>query len=127
VVFLEDLKANSRAALSKCMQHIGLDEAKYPGENTINLNSGDEKLYDTLLFRFLRTNRFTGPPLSKLAGPEQDRIFAPLRLRRSFGKRSLRWDKYSLDVYREEIVPDSLKFLDFYGKPASFWGLDKVA
>ncbi|MEZ5571609.1 MAG: sulfotransferase [Halioglobus sp.] len=126
VVFLEDLKSDWKNVLSKCLAHLGLDMEKFPGGQPVSLNAGEKKLYDTLLFRFLRTNRFTGPRLAKLAGAEQDRIFAPLRLRRSFGKKGLRWDKYSLDVFKEEIVPDSLKFLEFYGKPASFWGLDKV-
>lgn len=124
VVFLEDLKSDRNAILSQCLSHLGLDMTKLPDMQSINLNAGEKKLYDTLLYRFLRTNRFTGPKLAKLAGPEQDRIFAPLRLRRSFGKKTIRWDQYSLDIFREEVVPDSLKFLEFYGKPASFWGLD---
>jgi hypothetical protein len=127
VVFLEDLKSDRKGILSECLAHIGLDSARFPGGDPVSLNVGEEKLYDTRLFRFLRTNRFTGPHLAKLAGARQDQIFAPLRLRRPFGKKTLRWDKYSLDVFREEIVPDSVKFLEFYGKPASFWGLDNVA
>ncbi|MEZ5569498.1 MAG: sulfotransferase [Halioglobus sp.] len=127
VVFLEDLNADRQSVISRCLNHIGLGMDDYPEPSSINLNAGEEKLYDTLLFRFLRTNRFTGPRLARLPGAEQDRIFAPLFLRRAFGKKPLRWDQYSLDVFREEIVPDSMKFLEFYGKPANFWGLDKYA
>jgi hypothetical protein len=126
VVFLEDLKSDRSRILSQCLSHIGLDMAKIPDTQSTSLNAGEEKLYDTLLYRFLRTNRFTGPRLAKLQGFEQDRIFAPLRLRRSFGKKPVRWDQYSIDVFRQEIVPDSLKFLDFYGKSASFWNLDNI-
>lgn len=127
VVFLEDLKSDRDAILSQCLSHIGLDIEKIPDTLPISLNSGDQKLYDTLLFRFLRNNRFTGPKLAKLEGARQDRLFAPLHLRRPFGKKKVHWDQCSLNIFREKIAPDSLKFLEFYGKPASFWGLDGFA
>ncbi len=127
VVFLEDLKSDQARILNQCFAHLGLDMANYSGAESINLNAGERKLYDTRPYRFLRTNQFTGKWLAKLKGPEQDRIFEPLGLRRSFGKKPLHWDSYSSEVFRQEVIPDSLKFLEFYGKQPNFWGLGDFA
>lgn len=125
VVFLEDLKSDNTETLNRCLAHIGLKPDKLIAEKIVNLNTGEKKLYDTRLYRFLRTNRYAGKWLSKLQGAEQDRIFAPLGLRRAFGTSALQWDPQSHEIFQKEIVPDSLKFLDFYNKPAIFWGLDE--
>lgn len=124
VVFLEDLKSDWQQTLSECLAHIGLDSARFPAGHSVSLNTGEQKLYDSRLLRLLRTTQFTGLPLAKLEPARQDAIFVPLRLRRSFGKKTLKWDQYSLNVFREKIAPDSVKFLEFYGKTASFWGLE---
>jgi len=125
VVFLEDLKADRDTILRQCFDHIGLDMQRISLTDSVQLNAGEKKLYDTRFFRFLRTNPITGPQVAKLTGPEQDRIFGPIGLRREFGNTPMEWDDYSLEVFRREIVPDSLEFLKFYGKSASFWGLEK--
>lgn len=125
VIFLEDLKSDQAGVLEQCLNHLGLDMAGFSKRNTISLNAGESKLYDTRFFRLLRTNSLIGPHLAKLTGPKQDRIFAPLKLRRPFGKRPLVWDEYATEVFQKEIIPDSLRFLEHYGKPASFWDLEK--
>ncbi|MDX1734816.1 MAG: sulfotransferase [Halioglobus sp.] len=125
VVFLEDLKADQAGTLGRCFEHIGLDIKDVADTSTVNLNAGQAKLYDTRLFRFLRTNSVSGPRLARLTGPEQDKIFAPLRLRRVFGKKPLQWDETSVDTFQHEVVPDCLKFLEFYGKQPDFWGLER--
>jgi hypothetical protein len=125
VVFLEDLKSNSTEILSRCLAHIGLEPGKLTEMETVSLNTGEKKLYDTRPYRFLRTNRYAGKWLAKLQGAEQDRIFSPLGLRRAFGKSALQWDIPSNTIFEKEIVPDSLQFLSFYNKRANFWGLDE--
>lgn len=123
-VFLEDLRSDQASVLSRCLNHIGLSMDDMPDTGTVNLNAGARKLYDSRVFRFLRSNRFTGLKLAKINPEKQDQIFAPLGLRRAFGKKPLQWDDYAEDVFRREIAPDCLKFLEHYGKPAEFWGLD---
>jgi hypothetical protein len=41
-------------------------------------------------------------------------------LRRPFNK-PVHWDQRSLALVRERILPDSLRFLEAWGKPADFW------
>lgn len=124
VVFLEDLKADSQKTLASCLEHLGLDPAELPENTTVNLNDGKKKLYDTRLYRFLRNNSISGPRLAKLHGDEQDKIFAPLRLRRPFGKKPLKWDDNSIETLEREIFPDSLQFLEHYGRSPDFWGIN---
>jgi Sulfotransferase domain len=126
VIFLEDLKSDQGRILDQCFTHLGLDANKYPQGASINLNAGETKLYDTRAFRFLRKNRFTGMKLAKIAPPTQDRIFGPLGLRRTFGKKPLVWDSQSSEIFQREVVPDSLQFLEFYGKSATFWGMNEA-
>lgn len=126
VVFLEELKTDQRGVLSRCLAHIGLDIADLPDTGSISLNAGERKLYDSKLFRYIRSKPFTGFKLARIPGPTQDRIFAPLGLRKAFGKKPLEWDQGSLDQFYSEIAPDSVKFLEYCGKPASFWGLEDV-
>ena len=126
VIFLEDLKSDQGRVLDLCFTHLGLDTKKYPQGTSINLNAGEKKLYDTRALRFLRTNRLTGMKLAKIPPLTQDRIFVPLGLRRTFGNKPLAWDTQSNEIFRQEIVPDSLRFLDFYGKTANFWGMGEL-
>ncbi|MCR9104923.1 MAG: sulfotransferase [Gammaproteobacteria bacterium] len=123
VVFLEELKADQAGVLQRCFDHLGLDATKMPDTHTVNLNAGSRKLYDSRLYRFLRTNGVTGLRLARLTGEEQDKLFAPLGLRKAFGKKPLEWDEYARDVFDKDIVPDCLQFLQHYGKPREFWKL----
>ncbi len=127
VVFLEDLKTDERRVLTDCFRHIGLSIDDMPQYEAINLNAGSRKLYDSRLFRFLRSNQFTGMQLAKIEGERQDRIFSPLGLRRAFGKKPLRWDEHALSIFEREIAPDCRQFLEHYGKQPGYWNLDKPA
>ena len=125
VLFLEDLKDNVSSCLSRCMEHLGLPSytANFDQDET-RLNKGQAKLYDTHLLRFLRCNRYTGPRLASISPFEQDRLLAPLKLRRAFGQRAVFWDEEALLRFRQEVYPDALAFLEFYGKAPAFWDLD---
>jgi hypothetical protein len=125
VTFLEDLRTNREGVMKRCFEHLGLDPVEAGSDVAVQLNVGERKLYDTRLFRYMRKNRFTGPPISRLNGDQQDRLFGPLGLRRAFRGKPPEWDSYSEEVFRREIVPDSLAFLAHYGKPPDFWGLER--
>ena len=127
VVFLEELKANRDKVLADCLNHIGLSASDMPDTKEIKLNAGSRKLYDSRLFRFLRSNRFTGMKLARIEGARQDQIFSRLGLRRPFGKKPLAWDKYALQVFDTEIAPDSRRFLQHCGKQPAYWNLDVPA
>ncbi len=127
VVFLEELKTDQNRVLADCFDHIGLSSKDMPDATTIKLNAGSRKLYDSRLFRFLRSNRFTGLKLAKIDGERQDRIFSHVGLRRSFGKQPLQWDEHALDVFNSEIAPDCLRFLEYCGRQPGFWNLNPPA
>jgi hypothetical protein len=86
----------------------------------LRLNEGSSKLYDTRVLRRLRTWHWSGFKLAKLSPEAQDRVLRPLGLRRPFNK-PVHWDQRSLALVRERILPDSLRFLEAWGKPADFW------
>jgi Sulfotransferase domain len=123
VVFLEELISKQQETLESCFTHLGVDPAKFPGASGVNLNAGESKLYDTRLLRRIRNFQPTGLQLAKIDPFTQDKLLAPLRLRRPFGKKTVYWDADSLAHFQREIAPDSLRFLEFYGRPASLWNL----
>ena len=84
------------------------------------LNSRDEKFYDTRLLRLLRTNRFTGFKLAKISVPRQNELFSRLGLRQKFAK-SLQWEGASKADTVNALRQDVQQFLAFYGKPADYW------
>ena len=123
VVFLEELISEQQAVLDRCFIHLGVEPEKFSGASDVNLNAGEAKLYDTRLLRRIRNSPITGLRLAKIGPFLQDKILAPLGLRRPFGRKTVYWDTDSLQRFQEHVAPDSRKFLEFYGKPASFWDL----
>lgn len=119
VLFLEDLTRQAQPELEKCFRHLGVD-GNFQLEKEMRLNEGSSKLYDTRILRYLRTRPWSGFKLAKLDPEAQDRLFSPLGLRRPFRK-PVRWDEQSLAMVRDQVLPDSTKFLETYGKPRDFW------
>lgn len=121
VVFLEDLQKDPQTTLKRCYQHLGVDDTYInPEASKTQLNSGDEKLYDTRLLRFLRTNELTGYKLARLSIPTQDKIFRRLGLRRPFTK-PIEWDSASRTRVVNTLKADMTEFLSYCGRPANFW------
>jgi hypothetical protein len=123
VVFLEELIANQQATLEQCFSHLGVGADRFPGASGLNLNAGEAKLYDTKLLRRIRNTQVIGPQLAKIGPSSQDKLLAPLKLRKPFGRKSVNWDAGSLDCFQRDIAADSVSFLEFYGKSAEFWNL----
>lgn len=123
VVFLEELIANQQATLEQCFRHLGVGADRFPGASGLNLNAGEAKLYDTRLLRRIRNTQVIGPQLAKIGPSRQDKLLAPLKLRKPFGRKSVNWDAGSLDCFQRDIAADSVSFLEFYGKSAEFWNL----
>jgi hypothetical protein len=124
VLFLEELQDNVGACLCRCIEHLGLTPYDYSEVGKPRLNRGQDKLYDTRLLRYVRNNRYLGPRLARIGPFQQDKLLAPLKLRLAFGRRAIHWDEESQRRLRQEVYPDALAFLDFYGKDPSFWGVD---
>lgn len=120
VVFLEDFAANPRDELRGCFEFLGVDPNVEIATPDRQLNSGSSKYYDTRLLRYLRKNPYTGFQLSKLKFERQHRLFKRLGLVRRF-KRPVEWDQETFDWLCEEIADDIYKFLEYAGKPKSYW------
>jgi hypothetical protein len=123
VVFLEELILNQQATLHQCFRHLGLEIERFPGAGGLNLNAGEAKLYDTRLLRRIRNNSLIGPQLAKIGPIRQDKLLMPLRLRKPFGRKPVYWDAGSEGRFQRDIAPDSVSFLEYYGKSAEFWNL----
>ncbi|MCB1701812.1 MAG: sulfotransferase [Pseudomonadales bacterium] len=119
VIFLEDLMTQPQPELEKCFRHLGVDSG-FKIEQTLQLNEGSSKLYDTRILRYLRTTPWTGFKLARLNPEQQDRLLRPLGLRRAFNK-PVQWDEESLALVRERVQPDSRRFLEAAGKAHDFW------
>lgn len=120
VVFLEDLQKNPQQELERCYSFLGVDAEYHNPSAGAQLNSRDEKLYDTRLLRFLRTNEFTGYKLAKLSVSKQNRLFSRLGLRRPFTK-PLEWEGPIKNKVVHALREDIQQFLEYAGKPSDFW------
>ncbi|MDX2276424.1 MAG: sulfotransferase [Hyphomonadaceae bacterium] len=121
IVFLEDLRRAPQAELARCYAFLGVDDAFQNPAADAQLNSRDEKYYDTPLMRFLRSGPLTARQLAKLSIPEQDRIFRPLGLRRPFGAAPLDWPQALRARVIAALKPDVAQLLAHCGKPADYW------
>ena len=72
------------------------------------------------MLRWLRNHEFSGQAISLVPARNQDRLLAPLGLRRHF-REAVHWDARARELTRTEVSPDAARFLRFYGKPADFW------
>ncbi|SIS13219.1 Sulfotransferase domain-containing protein [Aquipseudomonas alcaligenes] len=120
VVFLEDLQKNPQQELERCYIFLGVDASYRNPSAGAQLNSRDEKLYDTRLLRLLRTNKFTGYKLAKLSIPQQDRIFTRIGLRRPFTT-PLQWTPATKQMVVEHLRDDIQQLLHYCEKPADYW------
>lgn len=121
VIFLEDLKTQPQREMQKCFRHLGVDDS-FQVQEELRLNRGSSKYYDTRMLRYIRSKPWSGFKLARLNPEQQDKLLRPLRLRRAFNK-PISWDARSLQMVREQVLPDARRFLEAYGKPVDFWEL----
>lgn len=121
VLFLEDLRVAPQRELARCFRHLGVDE-DFLVQEQVRLNEGSLKLYDSRLLRYLRTSYWFGMRLAHFSPQSQDRLLAPLRMRRRFSGR-VPWDDRAIAMVRQSVLPDAQAFLRVWGKPVDFWDL----
>jgi hypothetical protein len=119
VIFLEDLNTQPQREIQKCFRHLGVDDS-FQVQEELRLNSGSSKYYDTRVLRYIRSKPWSGFKLARFSPEQQDRMLIPLGLRRAFNK-PVQWGARSLAMVREQVLPDSQRFLAAYGKSADFW------
>ncbi len=120
VVFLEDLVTDHVNVLCQCFEFLGV-ETKYSSNIKLSkLNFGEEKLYDSNVLRWMRTNRFWGPKIAKLSPDKQNYLFHCMGLRRKF-RDPIEWDEESLKILSNTTRADSEAFLKHYDKSIDYW------
>lgn len=120
VIFLEDLRAEPQAVARSCFEFLGVDPEIPIADSESRLNSGGTKLYDSRPLRFLRSNRFTGIPLSKIPVGMQNKLFSSCGLRRQNGV-PIQWDEHATQLAHEVLFAECTRFLQHYGKSPDFW------
>jgi hypothetical protein len=120
VLFFEDMRRDPARTLHEAFVHIGVEPAQLGlPELGVHLNSGDTKLSDTRLLRFLYRQPVVGARLRAMEERPRERLLAALGLRRPLGR--LVWPPEVRSRVREQLGDDARQFLRHYGKPEDFW------
>lgn len=120
VIFMEDLKADTQAVSRRCYDFLGLGEHRFTRQMLPHMNKGKDKLYDSNLFRKMRTHPVVGPWLSKVSIPKQDKIAVRLGLRKPFAKQ-VQWSDQAKALVKKRLAPDIDAFLLEYGELKDRW------
>jgi len=120
LLFLEDLKVQPEVELKRCFEFLGVDAGVKIHDDTLQLNRGTSKLYDTRLYRFIRTTAPFGPRLAKISIQDKDAIARPLRLRRPF-TRPIKWTQSAFTWLLDKFGDEMHAYLDYAGKPHDYW------
>lgn len=128
VVFLEDLLDDPQSVTDGVHRFLGLDPEQDPESEPLPaLNRGERKRRDTMLLRRMRADHALGRALARLSYDAQERLLAPLRLRREFSA-AVEWDPTAVELVRRRVVPDAERFCAEYGVPRRGWRrLESVA
>jgi hypothetical protein len=113
------LKCVTQHELARCFRHLGIDDS-YKVDTDVRLNEGSSKLYDSRFLRYLRNQPRSGRALPRFDPQTQDRWLRLLGLRKPF-KDPIQWDRESIALVEDQVLPDSRQFLAAYGKPVDFW------
>jgi hypothetical protein len=120
VIFLEDLQDDPSAVAQHCYDFLDVSKQSFSNEMLPHMNKGEDKLYDSRLFRWMRCNRFIGPRLSKISISKQDTVAKKLGLRKPF-RNPIHWSEKAKTLVKERLVPDIEAFLDDLGETNPRW------
>ncbi len=126
VLFLEDFNRDPAGELKKCFAFLGVDENVSIGGVKRLLNAGSTKYCDTRLLRRIRRNRLASRCLSTLSHKSQHEWGRRLGLRKRFTL-PIEWAPETRQWLSETLGDEIKNFLEFYGKPADFWGFEAWA
>jgi Sulfotransferase family len=120
VLFFEDMLTDPMMVLRDCFIHLGLDpaEARIP-ESGLHMNTGEDKLRDTRLLRWLRKRAGIGEWLAARDEAVRERGLRALGLRRPIESSGL--PERPREDMRRRLGEDARRFLAHFGKPPDFW------
>ena len=120
VIGMEELKSRPDIIADKCYSFLGLEGYSFSVSDTPYRNRGEEKLYDSALFRWARSARLIGPWLSKINIHTQDYYATKLGLRKRF-VRSVEWDDYAVKIFMSRLHDEVELFCDVSDISSESW------
>ncbi len=120
VLFLEDFAAQPEVETRRCFRFLGLEPDVPLAGCDQRSNPGSSREYDTAVMRFIRRHDLTRGLWNRLAKQDRSRLALLLWLRRQF-RDPVAWPAEAVQRVRNELFYDSRAFLEFCGRPASFW------
>ena len=119
ILFLEDLKSNSTAFYEDCYSFLGVDSSLHNHEvNSQVINETAGRLTDTSFLMRVRTL----PGMQSLRNLFPKSLIAILKpLLKTTKKPEILWSECFKQEVEAQVFPDSVRFLDYAGKPRNFW------
>ena len=121
IVIFEDYVRSFQETLDAIFSFLGLNKIVFLPEDSVRLNSEKTKLQDTRILRSVRNTRLIGPLLSRMHREAQDKLLAPLGLRKRFSN-SITWDSSYRRKLVDQLRPDVDALLSHLGRSAAVWG-----
>jgi len=123
IVFLEDFASNPEAEIVRVLRHIGVTPSIVPESLERKRNSAEAR----------NRAEAVGDLERRFSGIRRLRPFIPRPIRRlavrilALGRPipTVEWSRHALDEVRDQLQDDSQALLQFCGKSADFWCLDR--
>ena len=120
VLFLEDFTRDHQTQLKRCYEFLGVDKDFCSKQANLHLHRSSDFVEPTTLVKIVKR-----VPLI----PDLAWRFAPDTVRRAVKSTMLKrpivekpkWDADTRKILIDRIYDDSMKFLQYYGKPPDFW------
>ena len=119
-LFLEDLKNDPDTELKKCFHFLGVETSIKVHAANQQLNTGESKLYDTRILRWLRNKELIEKPETEQIFNKQNIKFKRMGLRRHFSN-TIEWSDEAKSHALKELRDDIEKFLTYNNKPIDYW------
>lgn len=120
ILLMEDLKNDHEGTARRCYNFLGLTPPEESFEQVPHVNRGEEKLYDSALFRRMRNSRFVGSWLSRVSVDKQDRYARKFGLRKLFSE-PVEWDERAVDFFMTRLQGEVEGFSKYIGGTSSSW------
>ena len=120
ILLLEELETQPEKELRKCFAFLGVDSQISLSTLTTRLNTGESKLYDTRLLRWMRAKGLVTPPHTEELFNRQNVQLERWQLRKHFSK-PIFWSSEAKRYVRESLGDDIEQFLTYTGKSKDLW------
>jgi len=120
IVLMEDLKRDHQGTARRCYEFLGLSLPDENFENVPHANRGEEKLYDSVLFRRMRNSRVFGSWLAGISISNQDKYARKVGLRKLFTE-AVVWDTRAVKLFMDQLQGEVESFCGYVGGTSDLW------